>query len=395
MILHVTDYYRPRVGGVEEQIEQLANAQHATGQDVAVLAYTPASPNVPDAGGFAVHRIPTVWPRGMAPHPGVLTRVRPLLDRLDPTVVHAHFSCVSPAAWAGAWWALGRQVPVVATVHSLWDRRTRVGHRVSGSLLGWGHRLPMTAVSTVCARHVRQALPDADVTVIPNGIHLEQWQPTTEPATLDAVHVVSVGRLVPWRQPMLLLDVLRRARAQLAPTQALRATIVGPGPLSAVMARYLRDHGMDSWVELTGHLESQDIRRLLATADIYLNASTREAFGIATLEARTAGLPVVAFSTTGVRDYVRHGYEGLLAPDSEGLVAELVRLCGDTALRHRIAGLNRSTDASHSAWPAVLDAFQRRYEEAAGRPPSPRADSRPQVPATTRPRESSFTDDPR
>lgn len=373
MILHITDYYRPRVGGIETQVEELAAAQHAAGLDVAVLAYTAADLPTPDDGGFAVHRIPNLPPHGVAPHPGVLTRVRPLLDQLRPDVVHAHFSSVSPAAWAGGWWALDRPVPVVATVHSLWDRRTRAGHRISDRLLDWSRRIPLTAVSDTCARHVRQALPDADITVVPNGIHPDRWHlagpagPTV--TSRREIHVVSVGRLTPWRQPMLVLDTLRRARQRLATDLALSATVIGSGSCAAEMARYLRRHGMDSWVELTGQLDGPGIREVFATADIYLNASSREAFGIATLEARTAGLPVVAHAATGVSDFIGDGQEGLLAPDPEGLVTALMRLCRDDSLRRRIAASNRSSDAGHCSWPAVLKAFEQRYDHAAARPP--------------------------
>ena len=36
-ILHVTDYYRPKVGGIEMFVEELAARQSAAGHDVTVL----------------------------------------------------------------------------------------------------------------------------------------------------------------------------------------------------------------------------------------------------------------------------------------------------------------------------------------------------------------------
>jgi glycosyltransferase involved in cell wall biosynthesis len=45
---------------------------------------------------------------------------------------------------------------------------------------------------------------------------------------------------------------------------------------------------------------------------VYLAPAELESFGVAALEARCAGLPVVAMSTGGVGEFVRNGIEGFL-----------------------------------------------------------------------------------
>ena len=57
---------------------------------------------------------------------------------------------------------------------------------------------------------------------------------------------------------------------------------------------------------------AREIRRRGLGAHVSL--ATMESFGIAALEARAAGLPVVALRRGGVREFVEDGVDGLCAP---------------------------------------------------------------------------------
>ena len=88
-----------------------------------------------------------------------------------------------------------------------------------------------------------------------------------------------------------------------------------------------------------------------------------ESFGLAALEARCAGLPVVAKAQTGIREFVEHGQEGLLAANDHQFVDQVLALVRDPELRAKIAAFNRATPA-RCEWPEVvqltLDAYARR-----------------------------------
>lgn len=64
-------------------------------------------------------------------------------------------------------------------------------------------------------------------------------------------------------------------------------------------------------------LEREDLDRLHAAADIGAWPAINEAFGMALLEAQAAGLPIVAGDRPGVRQIVRDGVTGLLAPEGD------------------------------------------------------------------------------
>jgi glycosyltransferase involved in cell wall biosynthesis len=221
----------------------------------------------------------------------------------------------------------------------------------------------------MAAARVSTAARGARVEVVPNGVDAAWWHPVTARAgagTRHPVHVVSAMRLVSRKRPLAALEVLHRARAVLDPAVALRATIVGEGPQRRLMERRLRTLGLD-WVELPGRVDKEELRRLHHEADMYLTAARLEAFGIAPLEARAAGVPVVAPRGTGVDDFVEDGVDGLLADgDGDGDVAlalALARLAGDDALRSRMRAHLLATPPAQS-WGGVLAATLAEYDRA-------------------------------
>ncbi|MFI9814785.1 glycosyltransferase family 4 protein [Saccharothrix variisporea] len=349
-IIHVSDCFLPRLGGIEVQVAGLADAQHRAGADVHVITATRHATRPP---GCTVH--PVAMPFGPPVHLRAGHHLDRLLSTLGADVVYVHVGAISPFAWSGIRSALKLGLPTVAVVHSMWDPSVRWCYRALDRVDGWSRSpLVLAAVSSAAAARVGAALP-VDVSVVPNGVTPSEWRGIPVQRS-DSVHVVSVGRLASRKQPLHLLSVLREAGAAVG---GLRATLAGDGPEMGAVRRYVRRHGMD-WVSLPGRLDRAGVSRLLASADVFVNPTASEAFGLATLEARTAGVPVVARPGTGVADFVRDGVEGLLSDD---LAAALVRLATDSGLRHRIAAHNRSTDPP-CTWPRVLEALEACRERA-------------------------------
>ncbi|GAA2876497.1 glycosyltransferase family 1 protein [Streptosporangium fragile] len=414
-ILHVSDCYLPRLGGIEVQVADLIRTQRQAGHHVEVATATPGEP-LP-----GVRRIVAKLPFDLPVHPFGVRHMLRLMTARRPDVVHVHTGAISPFAWMGVRAAVRAGLPVVVTVHSMWDPVTRAVYRGLRLLYGWNRwGLVGTAVSEAAAVPIRAvAGHGVPVHVVSNGLDVSAWRPAGddpdparrepgaeergadlaghgpgaeergadlarrepdparragsaggEPGSgrcatgAEPVHVVAVGRLAPRKQPVRLLRLLKEARAQVPHGTPMRATIVGDGPARSQMERYLRANGMTGWVSLPGRYSRDRIRELLASADVFVAPAPRESFGLAALEARSAGVPVVARAQSGVADFVRPGKEGLLGGSFDGLVASVARLVRDRELRESIAAHNRETEPVRSSWPAVLEGFERCYEEA-------------------------------
>jgi glycosyltransferase involved in cell wall biosynthesis len=122
---------------------------------------------------------------------------------------------------------------------------------------------------------------------------------------------------------------------------------------------------MTDWVTMPGRVTRDQLRERYWDSDIYLTPARLEAFGIAALEARTAGLPVVARRDTGVGDFVVDGVNGVLGDDDDALAHGLARLLTHPELLHRIADTNRTVGPAQD-WPSVAALAEDEYRRAGG-----------------------------
>jgi len=107
-----------------------------------------------------------------------------------------------------------------------------------------------------------------------------------------------VGRLVPYKQPLLVAEAFRGLPQRL--------TMVGIGPQEEELRERLPPN-----VELRGWIPREELSRLYAQAAGFLHVG-EEDFGITMVEALAAGVPVIALNAGGARDIVRDGVDGVL-----------------------------------------------------------------------------------
>jgi glycosyltransferase involved in cell wall biosynthesis len=377
-IVHVTDCYLPRLGGIELNVHDLAEQQAAAGHDVVVITSTLASdPDTPLAGGTVIRVA-----GGSATKPGRIGYHRSWFGRHSLRgqcfdVVHIHASSFSPLSFVTAHYATRQGVPTVATVHSLWAKATPL-FQIADRITGWAEwPVEWSAVSNAAAVALRRVLAGrAPVTVLPNGIDPRAWTVTPVAADRNHLRVVVVGRLAARKRTMHLARILLAARHRLPPGTLLGVEIIGDGPERGPLERFLRHHSMTDWVHLRGRLDRQEIRAVLARSDLFLAPALLESFGIAALEARCSGLPILARAGTGTQDFVRHEIEGWLA-DSDAAMADLiVSLAADRNRLDQVGAHNRSV-APAITWPLVLDRCDTLYQRAALRRKGLRAVRRP------------------
>lgn len=113
-------------------------------------------------------------------------------------------------------------------------------------------------------------------------------------------------------------------------------------------------------VALTGRLSFEDSKKLIQQAGVYL-CTTRETFGIGTLEALACGVPVVGFDWGGQAEFIEHGVDGwLVTPgDIRGLAEGVL-----WALQNRIRIGNASREkASNFTWENSCENYASLFKE--------------------------------
>jgi phosphatidylinositol alpha 1,6-mannosyltransferase len=354
-ILHVTDAYLPRRGGIELHVHDLARAQAAAGDEVDIITMTRGRGTLDVPGSATVIR---PGEGGIVAKTRYLARKRTYGLEGGYDIVHAHCSTVSPLSF----FAFGTPgVPRLLTVHSLWQRYTPL-YRGFDHALNWSDwPVKWSAVSQVAADGVRKASRiDLDVAVLPNGIDLDLWTPTVRISEPQHLRILAVMRLATRKRPVTLLRILRAVRAQVPADIKLTATILGEGPSRPQMERYLARHAMTDWVHLPGHLPRSTVKETMARSDVFVAPAVLESFGIAALEAHAAALPVVGRSGNGLSDFIRDGEGGVLVDSDQEMAAVLAGM----ATNRTHEGVPRSSSLETFSWPAVVKRHVALYEAA-------------------------------
>ena len=358
------DWFLPRLGGIELHLRDLALSLREGGVDARIVTTTRGSDEI---DGVPVHRVrtPLAPAAGFAWSPGVVTAVDRVIREERFDIVHAHASVVSPVAFAAAIAARRAGVPSLITFHSMLQRASFL-LGASEALFGWSERgVVLSAVSSVVAEQVARWIPGASVGVLPNGLDTRFWRVLPNAPSDTEIVFASAIRLTRKKRPMRLIRAFADAVRFVAGAPAMRLVIAGEGSERRAMRRLADELGVGHRVELVGQLSRADLRELYARSHAFVLPSERESFGIAALEARAAGLPVIGMLASGVRDFVRQGVDGLLARDEAELSRHISRLALDAPFRNYVRHRNRTVPPPYD-WADVRAMHVHLYTHAAG-----------------------------
>lgn len=162
-------------------------------------------------------------------------------------------------------------------------------------------------------------------------------------------YVVAVGRLAPLKR----FDLVLQAVALLPQEWDVQTVILGGGDAAPLLRLAESLRIAPPLVALT-----DDVGLRLSAADAYTSASATESFGLANLEALTAGLPCVLAAIPAVAE-VAGGAARLVAGEAEALAAGLRDILSDPA---RAAHHANAARARAAAWPDAGEIAQRYVE---------------------------------
>ena len=216
-------------------------------------------------------------------------------------------------------------------------------------------RWPYVVVSPSTRDDLRaRFLPGDQIRVIPNGLDHALYR-RDESVEVEPGLVLFVGRLEYYKGVDVLLDAwesLARSRPD------ARLVLVGSGTAEADLRARLKGRAHADSVHFEGFVSEEEKVRWLQRAEVLVQPSHKEGWGLTVLEANACGTPVVATRVPGLQDSVQHGETGLLVEggDREALAQAIGRILADPSLRdHLVQGALEWAD--RFSWDAVADAF--------------------------------------
>jgi glycosyltransferase involved in cell wall biosynthesis len=241
--------------------------------------------------------------------------------------------------------ALGKllDVPTFATFQGGDYRRWKLEHVVRPLAVRAAEGLIIGAATE--ARRVSEtyAIGNGRLARIPNPIDTDAWRPGDQDSARTRLGIPHEARVVAWHGRVAIwkkgLDVLLEAWQLLSQRQNdVYLLLVGAGRDAPELRSRLEAAATKNVVWIDRLLERPDeIRSLLAAADVYAFPSRHEGFPVGLAEALGCGLPAVACDATGVEDILGplEGRPGTIVPrdDPAGFAAALADLLADPQTR--------------------------------------------------------------
>ena len=354
----VTTYYRPVLGGAESAAERVATFLQRRGHEVTVFTkLTPAALGADEmVGGIRVRRLPPVGPRTPGGKwrfaPNVFRALRQSRQDVD-VVCCVDYRAIGLAALAARAFT---HIPVLFYAQtdgvlsgSALRRFASLLYRRTDALACISRAIEREALTAGVSRE--------RVYYVPNPVDTGRFSPASPEERRRLRALLRVGD-----QEVLAVFVGRLSRekgaVELATAWATvepKATVAFIGPpmtghdwdVSGNVTRIARESRITSSFRLVGGVPPDEVASWLKAADFAVQPSHFEAMGLAAAEEMAAGLPVIVTDTSGYRDFVVDGENGLIVPpkDIRALGDAVTRLVQDAALRARLASRARETGA--------------------------------------------------
>lgn len=160
--------------------------------------------------------------------------------------------------------------------------------------------------------------------------------------------LVQVSRFDPWKDPLGVIDAYKMVKSHVPEVQlALVGSMATDDPEGMVYyAKTLRRSGEDFDIHVLSNLDgvhNREINAFQTAADVVIQKSTREGFGLVVTEALWKGRPVIGGKVGGIPLQVIDGETGFLVTDVEGCARGCLfllqhpnraRAMGETAHEH-------------------------------------------------------------
>lgn len=368
--------YPPDVSGAANFAHRLGSGLAMRGHDVHVICHSTdreSSTSVED--GVTVHRVGSY---GTPLHPTFRVcepwRASSTADRMlaeiQPDVVHVQSHFFIGRALINA--ARRRGIGLVATNHFMpenifgYVRVPQLLQNAAARLL-WRNLIRhyrkagmVTAPTPRAIQLLRENGFDEYAMPVSCGIDVARYQrravgfrrQNPDPKTRT---VLFVGRLDEEKH----IDDLLRAISLLNAKVPTRLEIVGDGSCRASFEQLALDLGIGDRVHFTGFVSEDELLDAYARADLFCMPSIAELQSLATMEAMSAGTPVVLADAMALPHLVESGQNGWLYPprDVHALASAIDRIIRDRSTINRMGRASERIVSKHD-----IDAVLRRFE---------------------------------
>ncbi len=346
-----TNNYLPNPYGVSTSVEGFRRAFIDAGHTVYVFAprwgdsVTQKEENI---FRYPSIKIPTKIDFSLViPHS---SEIEEIIKNLDIDIVHAqHPNLLGTVAKE---WALRKNVPLVFTWHSLYDRYAHympfVPEKLSGHLAmknasEFAQNCDHIIVPTQSIINIikKAGVKHNRISVVPSGVDEELFinadgRKVKKKYNIadDMLVLATVSRLTEEKNILFLARVIAKI---LQKNKNVIFLCGGEGNLQREVQHIFEVINVNERVIFVGKVNREEVKNYLDAGDIFVYASTSETQGTIITENMYIGKPIVAIGKNGVGDLIEDNVNGLIAQENEeNFISKVQKLINDRGLREKI-----------------------------------------------------------
>ena len=395
-ILHVLDHSVPLFSGYSFRSRSIIHSQRALGLYPVVLTspkHRSAGDGVEEIEGIRYYRSRSLAADFMRNIPfarevklmvRLARRIETVARQEKIDLIHSHSPLLNglPALWA----ARRLKISMIYEARAFWEDaavdhgtfeansfRYRVSRMLETYLFKRADR-----VVTICEAMRRElggrgVLPES-VSVVPNGVNLEEFAPLPKEAELAERLGVNggpvfgfVGSFYRYEGLRFLVEAFPKIRSQIPDA---RLVLIGGGEQEAELKTLAAEQ---DGIVFTGRVPHDEIHRYYSLIDVFVCPRLRVRLTdlvtpLKPLESMAMGKAVLASDVGGHKELIDDGRTGLLfaAENIDGLVSQALRLARDRELRSRLGEAGRRFVGEERSWSKLAQRYVGIYEGALG-----------------------------
>lgn len=325
------------------------------GHEVHVISLIPA-----EIPGVRVHVIAPRFSWKPLGYSSTLLRIRALVRRIKPDILHAHYASSYGLLGAGTTWR-----PLII---SAWGSDILQPREQSGLLRFLIARaLRRADLVNSLAHHMTRTIramkvPTDRILTLPWGTDLSLFNADRRRKEAEEYDIISTRNLDKIYNVELLLRALPRTVEKYP---KLKCLLVGDGPLRERLRDLARSLGVDSHIEWRGRQSPEEIAGLLNRSKVFVSTSFSDGNNVSLNEAMACECFPIATDIPANREWVRDGENGFLVPcDRPDVLADRIGSALESETRRsQASALNRGIIRKSADWIKNMEKMEQCYQE--------------------------------
>lgn len=198
-------------------------------------------------------------------------------------------------------------------------------------------------------------IPEQEIDVVPNGLFIDgwqadSWQAARETSGGDTLRIAYLANIYEDKGTHIMLAALPRIVETIPDVKVRFAGMFKDRAYYARCVEYVREHGLEPYVEFIGQVNDEEKKRLLAGSDIAVFVPVKpEGLPWVVLESMASALPVIGSPQGTMTEVIVDGETGFIIPsgDTEALAEKVKMLALEPELRWTMGQAGRRRLEEH------------------------------------------------